>query len=465
MRPIRALFVAAALVAAGASSAATAGWSVPATLGQSNLNFMYANNVSVAVSQAPQAQGVAVWVEPTTMAIKYAVRRSGAWSGTKTLYTANANAAEQVTDPQVVIDSSGMATAVWASTKQGAVTYCASGGRVVRCIPLISYAKVATLPAGATTWTKANLSAQGWTVTDAQVGLDQSGNAVAMWSYRATSGATPTLQAASRTAAGAWTSPIGIYTSAAVSLPRLAVGGNGAAMIAWTEGTVGTPAGYALRASYRATGAAWGAPETVTTQSSPIGAPRCALTGSGEAAVVWSQDYGVRWARRSVTWSAPTDLVSAPGRLYAGTGPFAAYGPDIAANVAGDFLITWLESDVLANGNSAEAELVPAAAQASHASWLAGTTVPPSVALSPDGSLGTVAWLDENDYNTYAVNLDPAVGWGAPLLLSSGAARYNAVWGTGVSLAAGPNQQAATVWLGVAGINGKVNILASSYAP
>jgi hypothetical protein len=464
-RPLSGLLTIALLATLASAQAAAQSWSPPATLGQSNLNFMYGNNVAVAVSSHPLAQSVAVWVEPTTMAVKYAIQRNGKWTGTKTVYTANANAAEEVTDPQVVIDQSGVATAIFGSTKQGPVTYCVSGGRVVRCRLLTSFAKVATLAPGASTWSKANLSAQGWTVTDAQIGLDQAGNAVAMWSHRATSASVPTLLSASRPAGGAWTAPVSVYTSSVISLPRLSVSPSGAAAAVWAEPMAGATTSYAVRASYRPAGSTWGAAETVATQTTPVAYLRSTVDGNGQAAVVWNNGYSVQLAQRNAAWSSPETLLSAPGRVYAGTGPYAAYGPSIASDGLGNVLVTWLEIDVLASAKSIEAELIPAAATRSHASWPTGAGVEPSVSLSPDGSLGMLAWLDEDDSNTYAVGFTPGAGWGQPLLMSSGAAQYAAVWGTGTALAAGPNQSATAVWLSVAGMYGQIQILASGYLP
>lgn len=464
-RPLLALLPIALVAALASTQAAAQSWSPPATLGQSNLNYMYGNNVAVAVSSNPLAESVAVWVEPTTMAVKYAIQRKGKWTVTKTLYTASANAVEEVTDPQVVIDQSGAATAIFGSTKQGAVTYCVYGGRVVRCIPLTSFAKVATLAPGAGTWKKANLSAQGWTVTDPQIGLDEAGNAIAMWSYRATSASIPTLQTASKPAGSAWTAPVSVYTSAAISLPRLSVSPGGAAVAVWAEQMAGAPTSYSVRASYMPSGSTWGAPETVATQTTPVAYLRSTVDGTGQAAVVWNDGYSVQWTRRHGAWNSPETLVSAPGRVYAGTGPYAAYGPNIASDALGNLLVTWLESDVLANARTIEAELIPAAGTRSHSFWPTGAGVEPSVSMSPDGSLGTLAWLDEDDYNAYAVSYTPAAGWGPPLLMSSGAAQYAAVWGTGASLATGPNQAATAIWLSVAGINGQIKILASSYLP
>lgn len=445
------------LAAPGSAPAASA--SAPATLGQSSLYYMYANNVSVAVSANPLAQSVAVWTEPSTMAIKYAIKKNGAWSGTKTVYTANANAAEQVTDPQVVIDAAGTATAVWGSTKQGAVTYCVSGTRVVRCIPLISYAKVATLPAGATSWTKANLSPQGWGVTDAQIGLDQAGNATALWKFTATSGAVPTLQSASRPVGGAWSAPIGVYAANA-SLPQLAVGANGAAIVAWTEQTAVSPApAYAVKTAYRPAGGAWGAPETAIAQPAPVNYLSATVDGAGQAAVIVDNNPGVQWARRTAAgWGVAESLVAAN-----------AAGPSITSSGAGNYLITWLNMDPA--GSTIEAEVIAASGTRSHAFWPVTTSVPPRAALSPDGSLATIAWADEADIYAISATPDPTTGWNqptwgqTPLLLSSGTAQYSAVWGMGVALAAGPGQSATAVWLSVAGTNYQIKTLGSSYVP
>lgn len=452
--------------AQGFVHAATPDWSAPATLGTSSLYYLYDNNVSVAVSANPLAQSVAVWVEPSTMTVKYAMRRNGKWAAGKTLYKANATAAETLTDPQVVMDAYGTATAVWASSKQGPMKYCSSGLRVYRCPDTISYAKVATLAPDALVWSKANLSAKGFSVTDAQVGVDQSGNAVALWTYRATATSVPTLQSISRST-GVWSQPTSIYAGTSISLPRLSVGPSGNAVAVWEEKLADNPdTPYAIRASSLPAGTTtWGMPETVTTQATSAAYLGAAVGGNGQTAIVWDNSYGAQWARGAAgVWTAPQALVSAADRTYSGTGPYAAYGPRIATDIAGDFLVTWLESDISTGESTIEAEYSAATGASSHMSWPTGAAVPPNVALSADGSGGMIAWLDQNDYNTYAASFNPAsLAWGQPLLLSKGTAQYSAVWGTGVSLACGPNQSASAVWLSVSGTNYQVKFLGSTY--
>jgi hypothetical protein len=77
----------ATLLWSGSAAAQISPWAEPEAIGSSNLNFMYANGMALAVSSNPLAQSVAVWTEPTTMTVRFAVRRNGVWSGAKTLST------------------------------------------------------------------------------------------------------------------------------------------------------------------------------------------------------------------------------------------------------------------------------------------------------------------------------------------------------------------------------------------
>lgn len=165
----------------------------------------------------------------------------------------------------------------------------------------------------------------------------------------------------------------------------------------------------------------------------------------------------------------PQALLSAPDRSYSATGPYTAYGPTIASDGFGNFLVTWLENDILSGNATIEAEFLSMGELSSHMSWPTGAAVPPSVAMCVDGILGTIAWLDQNDNNVYAVsvNYDMAsnVTWGQPLLVSKGTAQYSAVWGTGVSLANGFNSNSTAVWLSASGANYQIKILGSTYQP
>ena len=469
--PKRALLAAVfALTVLGSTHALAASWSNPAPLGTSSLYVMYANNVSVAVGAT--SNGVAVWQDPATVTLKYAVQQGGVWSAGKTFYTANnssASTTETLSEPRVVIDGAGTATAIWASTKR-TLQYCVSGGRVVRCYVSASVAKAASLAAGTTAWTKVNVSAQGIQVADAQIGLDQNGNAVALWTYVEKAGAPKALQSATKPATGAWSPPGTLYSSASpISLPSLSVAATGAAVAVWQEKTTDAANPFAIRAAYRpAAGGNWGGVEEVFQQAAPFSTLQAAIDGGGQAAAAWNNNYAVQWARRAGgAWVAET-LASAPGRVYSGTGPYAVYaGPDLAADSQGNFLVGWLENDVAGAGLTVQAQLQRAnGGGVDGAAWaVGGSGSSPRVTTSPDGSLATVAWIDDGDANAYAAGFTPGQGWGQPLLLSAGASQYTAAWGTGVALAGGPNAAASAVWLGVYNTNAGIKILGSTYRP
>lgn len=468
--PLNRFLLAAAFALATFGSAQTlaAGWSNPATLGTSSLYSMYANNVSVAVGAT--GNGVAVWQEPASGTLKYAIQQGGVWNTAKTFYTASATTTsnEFLSDPRVVLDSAGTATALWASNKR-TLQYCVSGGRVVRCYVWTSLVKAASLAAGATAWTKANVSAQGVQVSDAQIGLDQNGNAVALWAYVEKTGAPKSLQSAAKPAAGMWSPPETLYSSVnPISLPSLAVAATGAAVAVWQEKTTDVSNPYAIRAAYLpVAGSTWSGVEEVFRPAAQLGALQAAIDGNGQAAAAWNNSYAVQWARRSNSAWVSEALVSTPGRVYSSTGPYAVYaGPDLSADALGNFLVGWLENDVAGGGLSVQAQLHRADGGVDSATWtVGGSSNSPRVTTSPDGSLATVAWIDDGDANAYAVSFTPGQGWGQPLLLSAGATQYTAAWGTGVALAGGPNASASAVWLRVYNTNAGIKILASSYWP
>lgn len=451
------LLLAGAVVLPAAAGAQTAGWLAPAALGTSNLNFMYANNTSMAVSSNVVAQGIAAWTEPTNMSVRYALRKNGSWTGTKTLYTASsasASVVEEVSDPQVVMDASGNATVVWASWKRK-LAYCASGGRVYRCWQNQHVAKAATLPAGATTWTKVTLSAVSYAVIDVQAAVDDAGVVTVVWNRRASAVGPAELQAATATS-GAWTVASTIATSAGFATPRLAVGPAGDAVVAWAENTATPSVSGTVNAIVRSAGA-WSAPAIVAGESSAVAHLRTTVDGSGRAAIVWTgAGYDVAWARRAGgLWGAPEVLLAANGSM-----------PDVASDRSGRFVLSWLAMGAAADGsNNVEALVVDPWGQTFDAVWNVGTDVAPNIALARDGISGTIAWLDETDNNAYVATLSAANAWSAPAVASTGASLYTVVWGTSLSVAAGDNGESAVGWLSISGLNGQVKIRAASRLP
>ncbi|NTV86391.1 MAG: hypothetical protein HGA21_06585 [Burkholderiaceae bacterium] len=193
-------------------------------------------------------------------------------------------------------------------------------------------------------------------------------------------------------------------------------------------------------------GAAWGPVEEITAQNAQSWTLRCALDANGQAAMVWDNSYTARLARRSprLGWGAPETLTSAPGRNYGATGPYAAYAPDLAADDQGGLLVTWLESDVTAGLWTIKAQMHRADGQiqsTSLSSVQQAVASRPHAPLSPDGSLGMVAWVDNGDSMAYSASYTPAGGWAPPLTLGA------ALWDTEVMLGSGPGANAGAIWM------------------
>ncbi len=179
-----------------------ASWSNPTSLTTMTLFGLPTNNTSVAV--APNGDSVAVWINEATNVVQYAQRKNGVWTTAKAVYIPSATKGETTSSAQVVLKSDGTAVAIFASSTPGVRGYCSVGGRIVPCLsPSKSFAKIATLVTGATTWTKANLSAQGIIVDDTQIAIDGSDNILASWRYQVSAGQVTQFQTASHTA-GVW---------------------------------------------------------------------------------------------------------------------------------------------------------------------------------------------------------------------------------------------------------------------
>jgi hypothetical protein len=160
--------------------------------------------------------------------------------------------------------------------------------------------------------------------------------------------------AASRTAAGAWTSQ-GLGPSRVETL-LTAFTGQGTAIVLWRAIA---PFTSAIVAALRPAGApAFGLPDFVSTLASPLGVPRLAVGADGTAVAVWlRRTGGARRVEASIlapgaTAFGPPELLSRPGR--------DAAAPDVAVDGRGHAVAVWQRA--VGGGNTAiEAATVRAA--------------------------------------------------------------------------------------------------------
>lgn len=286
----------------------------------------------------------------------------------------------------------------------------------------------------------AQLSPRGAQVLEAQVGMDDAGNAVAVWrfyrqgvaileaSYRparqgrwlppvtlpfSPSAQTSTWQlsvaqdgsavvtalvfkGSSTTdtysvqaiggANGSWQPPVQVASYARGGyLVSAAVEPHGRALVAWDEYVAGNEI---VRAASYTPGAGWGSPESLSFRDGQACCAVVAADGSGNAVAVWDATVDVEAANRSQSggWSRPVAL-SSP--LHVGL-------ISVASNASGEALAAWQA----ASADYSRASLVQAAAYLPTSGWQAAATLAnapggccPSLSTALDAAGdGAVVW-------------------------------------------------------------------------
>jgi hypothetical protein len=213
-------------------------------------------------------------------AVVHAKRRTGGvWDASATdLSEAGTDAA----DPELVVDPQGDVTAAWALADGGehAVQTARrpSGDDWEEPVDLTRYA-----------------ADTGDYYPDLGLAVDPQGAVTAAWSPGG-----HVLRASTRAAGGAW-SPPGDLTAAdtsapwRVSDPQVVVDPQGAATVTWIAAvgafSGGTPSGYQLRSSRRASGGAWGVPADVSGVRD-LGLWETAVDPFGYVTAIWSEATG-----------------------------------------------------------------------------------------------------------------------------------------------------------------------------
>ncbi len=241
--------------------------------------------------------------------------------------------------PRVAIDDDGNAIVVWEQYDGG-----------TNRIMMSEYRNGAwTHPAS----TDDAISVAGEETGEANVAMDDNGNAIVIWLQEDGGGDDVLVKSEYRD--GTWThpsdlsdrvSPAGSYV---VDRGELAMGYNGDAIIAWYQGN-SSGNDQVFVSEYR--GGAWTRPSGIDDNISPDGqdaqVPRVAMDANGNAIVVWSQDDGAavnpakqiyKSEYRGGAWTHPTlaDAISNPGT--------DAEEPDVAMDPNGSAIIAWHQED------------------------------------------------------------------------------------------------------------------------
>jgi hypothetical protein len=298
--------------------AKTGTWAVPTSLSQSGRD---ADSPRVAVDARGDA--VAVWasVGLSGWTVQAAYRPAGGTWGTA---VALEPPQQGTAAPDVVLDSSGRAVAVWASTSGARsrvhAAYGGAGGAWSKAIALSG-----PDPSGRVA---------------PQLALEGSGNVTAVWSRLI--GTSTIMESSTRDAArGTWSPPRQISPAGSDALaPVIAVNKRGDGVIVWTSSD---QSGLAVVAIIRKPGQDWGLPTVLVGPVSGPLAPQVALDARGDAVAVWSHSAGgnslVQAAGRmagSSSWSQPNTLSKSGSD---------ALTPQVALDTAGDGAVAWARYD------------------------------------------------------------------------------------------------------------------------
>jgi hypothetical protein len=239
----------------------------------------------------------------------------GVWQSSVTLSPPDRDSGS----PAVALDPQGDAVVAWQT--QGSAGMTTQG---------------ATRATGAAWKPAQDLSLPSTSAGVPNVAIDTHGDALVVWERY--NGANTIVQSAAHPATGAWGAPSNVSAPGSdAAEPRIAVGSDGTAGVAWTALTL---AGKSVaRAAVRGPGdGAWQAPVDISAESSGQGTPEIAADKQGNLLALWSRydgsHYIVQAARRAAggTWKAPVDVSAATDDTSL---------PKIAFDAQGDASAIW----------------------------------------------------------------------------------------------------------------------------
>lgn len=302
---------------------------------------------------------VLVWAQASDGAVQAVHYDAGAdaWSGIATLAATGRT-------PSVGVDSAGNVIALWNAVDDGieAAVYDRAASSWDRTPPISSSGGVFGLSVsaggdavavwrqpeaavlrvyssrftrGSGTWSSAvPLAPPDDSTAPPDVGLDDQGNAIAVWSTGA-SGSSAVHAARYAVDGGLWSAPLKLSDDGgSATLPRVAVHASGGAAVVWLSGTSSV-----ATADYDSATDSWGpAVQLIAGASRPL-LPEIAMDDAGNAVAAWRAESlpvgasTMMASRRRVggSWDAPVDL----------QGIRVISRPSIAFDGAGDVEVAW----------------------------------------------------------------------------------------------------------------------------
>jgi PKD domain-containing protein/PASTA domain-containing protein len=357
---------------------AAGAWSAPQDISGT---CIAAQAVELAVS--PAGKAVAVWECPkggNTVVQATTGRRGGSWSAPHDLSAPGHDAHV----PQVALDRAGNALAVWMR----------SNGTDVIVQAALQRATGAWLAPEA-------VSRPGFDVDRPDVALDARGNGVAVW--QSSDGFNSIVQAATRTAAGSWSTPQPLWSGGYAERPQVGVDSAGEAVAVWSFHS----ANVRVEAAVRRAGGGWAPAQTLSSPGADALQPWLAVNPRGDAIAAWRSFDGrtsviqTTSRQRGGAWSAVQDISPRSPDLGA---------PKIALDAAGNAVAVW-------RGLRSAHERIQVVRHPARGAWAAPRLISsgaaeadlPDVALDAAGN-GAAIWQSGNgvSWTVQAAGLDAA---------------------------------------------------------
>jgi hypothetical protein len=229
--------------------------------------------------------------------------------------------AQAAYSPQVSVDSTGLATAVWRRY---------DGSKYI--------IQSSTSQSGGTWSTPVDLSASGQSAEDPQVSVDSTGLAIAVWNRY--DGSKNRIQSSTSQSGGTWSAPVDLSASGqSAYYPQVSVDSTGLATAVWARSD---GSDYVIQSSTSQSGGAWSTPVDLSASGQSAQGPQVSVDSTGLATTVWSRYDGSNdiiqssTSQSGGTWSAPVDL-SAGGQ--------DANGPQVSVDSMGLAMAVWTRFD------------------------------------------------------------------------------------------------------------------------
>ena len=230
------------------------------------------------------------------------------------------NVADTSHDPRIAMDGNGNAIVVWLHDNYSIHQVWAN-----------------RYLAGVGWGTEARIDNAGYSNYPPQLGVDGSGNAVALWNQYNGVIASNIFTAGSGTA-GSWGTAAQLVASGRD--PQVSMNSGGAAVAIWAvfDGTF-----YRIYSKKYTSGSGWGADELIDSDTTnDVGYPQVAVDSSGNAFAVWMKFDGARYHIYTAKHPALTTWGT---NVRIDSDTYAANYPQISVNGNGDAFAVWYQSD------------------------------------------------------------------------------------------------------------------------